>query len=42
MQEIRDNTSVDSRLDLPNGVMRPYHVVPTQIMKLFVEFLTLS
>jgi hypothetical protein len=38
MQEIRDNTSVDSCLDLLNGLMRPYSVVPTYLM----EFFTLS
>jgi hypothetical protein len=38
MQEIRDNTSVDPCLDLPNGLMRPYLVVLTHPMELFVEF----
>jgi hypothetical protein len=42
MQEIRDNTSVDSCLDLLNGLMRPYRVVPTYLMELFMEFFTLS
>jgi hypothetical protein len=42
MQEIRDNTSVDPRLDLPNKLKRPYLAVPTYLMELFVEFLTLS
>jgi hypothetical protein len=42
IQEIRDNTSVDPCLDLPNGVMRPYLAVPTYLMELFVEFFTLS
>jgi hypothetical protein len=42
MQEIRDNTSVDPCLDLPNGLMRPYLVVPTYLMELVVEFFTLS
>jgi hypothetical protein len=42
MQEIRDNTIVDPCLDLPNGLMRPYLVVPTYLMEFFVEFFTLS
>jgi hypothetical protein len=42
MQEIQDNTSVDPCLDLPNGLMRPYLVVPTYLMEHFVEFFTLS
>jgi hypothetical protein len=42
MQEIRDNTSVDPCLDLPNGLMRPYLTVPTHLMELFMEFFTLS
>jgi hypothetical protein len=42
MQEIRDNTSVDPCLDLPNGLMRPYLVVPTYLMEPFVEFFNLS
>jgi hypothetical protein len=42
MQEIRDNTSVDPCLDLPNGLMRPYLVVPTYLMELFVEIFTMS
>jgi hypothetical protein len=42
MQEIRDNTIVDPCLDLPNGLMRPYLVVPTHLMELFVDFFTLS
>jgi hypothetical protein len=41
MQEIRDNTSVDPCLDLPNGLMRPYLAVPTHLMELYVEFFTL-
>jgi hypothetical protein len=41
MQEIRDNTSVDPCLDLPNGLMRPYLAVSTYLMELFVEFFTL-
>jgi hypothetical protein len=35
MQEIRDNTSVDPYLDLPNGLMRPYLVVPAYLRELF-------
>jgi hypothetical protein len=42
MQEIRDNTSVDPCLDLPNGLMRPYLAVHTYLMELFVEIFTLS
>jgi hypothetical protein len=42
MQEIRDNTTVDPCLDLPNGLMRPYLVVPTYLVELFVEFFTSS
>jgi hypothetical protein len=42
MQEIRDNTSVDPYLNLPNGLMRPYHAVPTYLMELFVDFFTSS
>jgi hypothetical protein len=42
MLEIRDNTSVDPWLDLPNVLMIPYLVVPTYLMVLFVEFFTLS
>jgi hypothetical protein len=42
MQEIRDNTSVVPRLDLPNGLMRPYVAVPTYLMELFVGVFTLS
>jgi hypothetical protein len=38
MQEIRDNTVVDPCLDLPNGLMGPYHAVPTYLMELFVNF----
>jgi hypothetical protein len=41
MQRIRENTSVDPYLDLPNGLMSPYLVVPTYLMELFVEFFTL-
>jgi hypothetical protein len=42
MQEIRDNTSVDPFLDLPNGLMRPYLVVPTYLIELYVELFTSS
>jgi hypothetical protein len=42
MHEIRDNTSVDPYLDLPNGLVRPYLAVPTHLMELFMEFLTLA
>jgi hypothetical protein len=35
MQEIRDNTSVVPRLDLPNGLMRSYLIVPTYLMVFF-------
>jgi hypothetical protein len=42
MQEVQDNTSIDPCLDLPNGLMRPYLVVPTFLMELFVDFFTLS
>jgi hypothetical protein len=35
IQEIQDKTSVDPCLDLPNGLMRPYLAVPTQLMELF-------
>jgi hypothetical protein len=42
MQDIRDNTSVDPYLDLPNGLMRPYLAVRTYLMELFLEFTTLS
>jgi hypothetical protein len=38
MQDVRDNTSLDPYLDLPNGLMRPYFVVPTYLMELFVDF----
>jgi hypothetical protein len=41
MQEIQDNTSVDTCLDLPNGLMRSYLVIPTYLMEHFVEFFTL-
>jgi hypothetical protein len=41
MLEIRDNTSVNTCLDLPNGIMRSYLVIPTYLMEHFVEFLTL-
>jgi hypothetical protein len=34
MQEIRDKTSVDPCLDLPDELMWPYLVVPTYLMKL--------
>jgi hypothetical protein len=40
MQEIRDKTTIDPCLDLANGLMRSYHVVPTYLMELFVEFFT--
>jgi hypothetical protein len=33
---------MDPCLDLPNGLMRPYHAVPTYLMELFVKFSTLS
>jgi hypothetical protein len=42
MQEIRDNTSVDPSLDLPNGLMRPYLAVPIYLMEHSVEFFTSS
>jgi hypothetical protein len=42
MQEIRDNTSVDPCLDLPNGLMRLYLAVPTYLMELFLKFFTSS
>ena len=42
MQEIRNITSVEPCLDLPNGLMRPYLAVPTYLMELFVEFFTSS
>jgi hypothetical protein len=42
MQEIQDNTSVDSCLDLQNRLMRPYLTVPTYLMEPFVEFFTSS
>jgi hypothetical protein len=42
MQEIRGNTSVDQYLDLPNGLIRLYLAVPTRLMELVVEFITLS
>jgi hypothetical protein len=42
MQEIRDNISIDPYLDLPNGLMGPYLVVPTYLMELLVEYFTLS
>jgi hypothetical protein len=38
MQEIWDNTSVDPCLDLSNGLMRPYLVVPTFLMELWWNF----
>jgi hypothetical protein len=38
VQEIRDNTSVDPCLDLPNGLMRPHLVVPTYLMELLWNF----
>jgi hypothetical protein len=41
MQEIRDNTSVDPSLDLPNRLMRPYLTVPTYLIELFVELFQL-
>jgi hypothetical protein len=41
MQEIRDNTSVDPCLALPNGLITPYLAVPTYLMELFVDFFTL-
>jgi hypothetical protein len=42
MQEIRDNTSVDSCSNLQNELMWPYLVVPTYLMELFVNFFILS
>jgi hypothetical protein len=42
MQQIRENTSVDPCLDLPNGLMRSYLAVPTYLMNLFVKFFNLS
>jgi hypothetical protein len=41
-QEIRDKTSVDPCLDLPNGLMRLYLAVHTYLMEVSVEFFTLS
>jgi hypothetical protein len=38
MQDIQDNTSVDTCLDLPNGLMRPYLVVPSYLMELWWNF----
>jgi hypothetical protein len=38
MQEIRDNTSVDLCLDLPNELMRPYLAVPTLLMEFLWNF----
>jgi hypothetical protein len=38
MQEIRDNTSVDTYLDLPNKLMSSYLAAPTYLMELFMEF----
>jgi hypothetical protein len=42
MKEIRDDTSVDPCLEIPNALMRPYHAVPIYLMELFVEFFTPS
>jgi hypothetical protein len=42
MQGIRDHTSVDPCLDLPNRLIRPYLAVPIYLMGLFVEFFTSS
>jgi hypothetical protein len=40
MQEIRDNTSVNSCSNLANESMWTYLAVPTYLMELFLEFLT--
>jgi hypothetical protein len=42
MQKIRDNTSVELCLNLPNESMWPYLAVPTYLMELFVEFFSSS
>jgi hypothetical protein len=42
MQEIRDNTSVDSCSNLPNESMWLYLVVLIYLMELFVEYFTSS
>jgi hypothetical protein len=42
MQEMRDNTSVNPCSNLPNESMWPYLAALTYLMKLFVEFFTLS
>jgi hypothetical protein len=42
MHEIRDNTSVDPCLNLPNELMWSYLAVPTYLMELFVKFFTSS
>jgi hypothetical protein len=39
MQEMRDNTSVDICLDLPNKLMWSYLAVPTYFMELWWNFL---
>jgi hypothetical protein len=41
-EEIQENTGVNPCLDLPNGLMRPYLVVCTHLIELFVELFTLS
>jgi hypothetical protein len=38
VQEIRDNTSVDSYSNLPNESMWPYLVVPTYLIELLWKF----
>jgi hypothetical protein len=38
MQEIRDNTSVNPSLNLPNKSMWPYLAVPTYLMELLWNF----
>jgi hypothetical protein len=38
MQEIWDNTSVDSCSDLPDELMQPYLSVPTYLMELMWNF----
>jgi hypothetical protein len=42
MQKIRDNTSVDPCSNLQNELVRPYLAVPTYLMGLLWNFLTLS
>jgi hypothetical protein len=38
MQEMQDNTTVDTRLDLPNKLVWPYLAVPTYLMELWWNF----